>query len=173
MTVRRAMCAGLAVCVLFSAGCVSFRKKFVRKTKGDEGPELFLELKKYEDAPTEEMYRTHVLYVKSWLDELSQLVMDNGNRKRMKKCADAAIESFAQINAYLNAEGKTQLQPLYDRMLAVRDKVYDPFKVNAGTRYTTSLEIDRLVTDLKKACAYEAVYPFFVDRDKAEEPAKG
>jgi hypothetical protein len=167
------MCAVLAMCVCASGGCVSFRKKFVRKSKADQGPELFLELKKYEDVPTEELYRPHFLYVKGWLEELSQLVQSNGNRKRMKKSIDAAIESFAQINAYLTDEGKEKLKPLYDRMLALRDKVYDPFKINAGTRYTTVAEVDAAIVMFKTQCAYDEVYPYFVDRDKAESPAKG
>ena len=80
----------LALCLIASVsfasgGCVSLRKKFVRKTvhERDQGPELFLELKDYGAAPTEETLRMHFVYAKGWLRELEELVMFDGNRKQI------------------------------------------------------------------------------------------
>jgi len=167
------ICLLLALCVFGTSGCVSFRKKFVRKSKTEESPELFLELKKYDDAPTEELFHSHYSYVKGWLEELAQMLRDNGNKKRMKKSIDAAIESFAQINAYMNEQGKARLKPLYDRMIAMREKLNDPFKVNVGSTGSLLREVESMIFDFKKLCVYSDVYPFFADRDKAEQPAKG
>jgi hypothetical protein len=156
-----------------SSGCVSFRKKFVRKSKADQGPELFLELKQYDDAPTETLFHSHFIYVKGWLEELAELVMYNGNKKRMRKSIDAAIDSFTQINAYLTDDGKERTRHLYTSMLALRKTIYDPFKVNPGNAVNIVTDIKRVILEFKHVCAYEDLYPYFADRDNAEKPAKG
>jgi len=161
--VRRVISFFLVCSLVCASGCVSFRKKFVRKGKTEQSPELFLDLKDYGSAPTEDLFHTHFIYAKGWLEELAELVMFNGNKKRIRKSIDAALESFGQIDSYLTDEGKYRIRSVYNEMQSIRVTVYNPFKLNPGNSVNIVSDIKKTIADFKYLCSYDALSPYFID----------
>ena len=101
--------------------------------------------------------RAHFTYAKAWLRELAELVMFDGNRKRIRKSIDAAIEDVAQIRAALDEEGKARTEHLAAGLHALRETVYNPFKLNSGNAVSIVSDIKVALQELKDTCEYEVL----------------
>lgn len=145
----------IMVIMLDFSGCHALRKKFVRKRRKEIAPPLYLELKEYPKVPTKDMYDEYYLFVRAWLDELTQAVEENVSAKRQKKSIDEALKNLEQIIYFLNEEGKKEIEPLHTQLVSLREKIYDPYFLTSGnTTYVTN-KIYRIKRDFEKKFTYE------------------
>jgi len=112
---------------LVFSGCYALRKKFVRKRKHAIPPPVYLDLKEYPKVPTKEMYDEYYVFIKGWLDELIRCLENDYGKKRQKKSINEAIENLKQIAYFFTPEGKEKVQPLYEEMLVIKEKVVKPY----------------------------------------------
>jgi len=136
-------------------GCHALREKFVRKNKKDIPPPLYLDLKEYPKVPTKDMYNEYYLFVRGWLQELKIAIKDNISHKRQKKSIDEALKNLEQIMYYYTEEGKKQIQPIYERFVAVQDKIHDPYFPTLGNYSMILRQIERIQRDFEKKFTFD------------------
>jgi hypothetical protein len=114
----------LLICVVFSSsGCYALRKKFIRKKKYKEDPTVYVDFKKYPDVPSDQAYIDYYLFVRGWIDELTQALKKRVSFKRQKRSIEEILMNIEQMMACYNQEGKDEIYPLYEDFLGVRDEV--------------------------------------------------
>lgn len=144
----------IGIALLFSGGCYSLRKKFIRKRKETPAP-LYLELKEYPEVPSEDMYNEYYLFVRGWLDELIQAIRENTSPKRQKKSIDEAIKNLEQIIYFYNQQGKEKISPLYTEFKSLREKIYDPYFIFQKNHTYIIRKIEKLKRKFEKNFTYE------------------
>lgn len=112
--------------VLATSGCASLRKKFIRKKKSQKEEPVYINFKEYPKKPSREAYIDYYLFVKGWLEDLSESlrvdrINNTYNYKRAKRAIDGAVMNLEQIIAFLNDEGKEKIYPLYRDLTNVKD----------------------------------------------------
>jgi L-lactate utilization protein LutB len=116
------MCFLLIALIIFSTGCYTLRKKFVRKKDNAKEAAVYLDLKNYSGAAVSvEDYQDNVSYLNGWLDEASLNLTENGNRKRVRHSLAEAVESMENIIDSYNDDGKRFVKHLYEYLKDIRD----------------------------------------------------
>jgi hypothetical protein len=116
------ICFLLIALIIFSSGCYTLRRKFVRKNTKAEEIKVYLDLKNYPSASTSaEDYQDNVLYLNGWLDEAYNNLTENGNRKRVRHSLAQAVESMENIIDLYNDDGKRFVKHLYEDLKEIRD----------------------------------------------------
>ncbi|MFA5008740.1 MAG: hypothetical protein WC546_05920 [Candidatus Omnitrophota bacterium] len=117
----------LLVGIIFStSGCYALRKKFVRKKKFQKEEPVYINFKNYPTKPSRDAYIDYFLFVKGWLDDLSESLrierLNAGySNKREKRALNGAIMNLEQIISFFNDEGKEKIYPLYVDLVKIRD----------------------------------------------------
>jgi len=108
-----------------SLGCDAFVRKFTRKKKKTEPhEEMVLTPQEYKcTLSKDELYRQHLLYWKSWQDELIEALNQNISQKKKVSCVNEAIKNLMQMRGLLNAEKQKQLNGYIDQMQQLRDSI--------------------------------------------------
>lgn len=105
MRLKRALGFLLFCCLLLElVGCESFVRKFTRKSKKtDQAVELVLVPQEYKgpNMTTEELYRQHFLYWKSWQDELINALAQKASQKKKADCAQEALKHLVNMKMML------------------------------------------------------------------------
>jgi len=116
------ICFLLIVLTIFSCGCYTLRKKFVRKKDNVKETAVYLDLKNYPvGAASVEDYQDNVSYLNGWLDEAASNLTENGNRKRVRHSLAEAVESMENIIDSYNDDGKRFVKHIYDDLKEIRD----------------------------------------------------
>lgn len=144
----------LVACISMD-GCYSVRKKFIRKRKKEEEPQVYLFLKDYTNIPAEKVYRDYYVFVRGWLDELYKSLQEGISQKRNKKAIDEAMVNFSQMTYFLDEEGKKASQELFDEFMSIREYLYTAAVIPDASRWAD--KVDRLKRKFEKAMSYEAV----------------
>lgn len=117
----------LLVGIIFStSGCYTLRKKFVRKKKYQKEEPVYINFKDYPAKPSRDAYVDYFLFVKGWLDDLTESLrierLNTGyNNKREKRAINGAVMNLEQIISFFNQEGKEKIYPLYVDLVKVRN----------------------------------------------------
>ncbi|MFA5271241.1 MAG: hypothetical protein WC412_02740 [Candidatus Omnitrophota bacterium] len=119
----------LLIGIIFStSGCYTIRKKFIRKKTAQQEEPVYVNFKDYPNKPSREAYVDYFIFVKGWLDDLSEsLQIERLNRgysnKRERRAINEAVMNLEQIIAFFNQEGKEKIYPLYKDLVKIRDKM--------------------------------------------------
>ena len=142
------------VLVFLLNGCYALRKKFVRKRKHNIPPPVYLNLKNYPKVPTKEMYDDYYVFVKGWLDELVRCMENDYGKKRQKKSINEAIENLKQIAYFFTPAGKEKIQPLYEGLVSLKEKVSQPYLSYSEKNYIVR-KAERLKREFERDFTYE------------------
>ena len=116
------ICFLLIALIIFSSGCYTLRRKFVRKKDKAEEVKVYLDLKSYSGAAAAAQdYQDDVLYLNGWLDEASNNLTENGNRKRVRHSLAQAVECMENIIDAYDDDGKRFVKHLYENLKEIRD----------------------------------------------------
>jgi hypothetical protein len=119
----------LILSVLFTSGCYTLRRKFVRKKKYEKEEPAYVAFKEYPTKPSRQAYIDYYIFIKGWLDELSAELSDSFtmtkaySAKRAKRAINQAQMNLEQIISFFNAEGKQKIMPLYKDLLKIKEVV--------------------------------------------------
>jgi hypothetical protein len=120
---RRLILLGLIVFLAADSGCITLRKKFIRKKKTQEEAPVYVDFKEYPDKPTKEVYINYYVFTQGWLDDLIETLKSEGNYKRRKHSISEAIMNIEQIISCYNQEGKDKIYPLYQELLSLQKQL--------------------------------------------------
>ena len=149
--------------VFSCCGCEAFVRKFTRKPKKDleHKAELVLEPQEYE-APRlskEELYRQHLLYWRSWHDELIQ-ALDGTNRKKQLECAQEALDNLVLMRAMISAPYSEKASVYIKRLEAMRDQIGKDAYGRDASRHRSDAE--RLRAAILRELSYQKVKNFLL-----------
>ncbi len=106
----------LLLLMLWTGGCASLPKKFIRKKKVAPHTPSAVYL---QDGPTQKKYsneyyyKTHFTFWKSWHDELIDQL--GGNSKKVYRCAQESVNHLMEMNRYLSPAKQAELaSPIAD-----------------------------------------------------------
>lgn len=124
--IRKITSAVLISALFLSSGCLTLRKKFVRKKKSETEPVAYVDFKEYPDAPSKEIYHNYYIFAQGWLGDLYQALTDTGNRKKQKQAIDETLMNVEQMISYFNEDGKTKTAGIYEELLEVKKQISAP-----------------------------------------------
>ena len=150
----------LAVMTIGSlSGCSTLRRKFIRKNKNEKEPELYLELRDYPEAPSQDIYHSHFSFVKGWLAEVVLQLEGGSNNKRIRYSIDKSIESLLIIKNYLKPESKQEMDALYGEFYDLKARIYDPYVLDFK-RDSILKQAKRLKRKFAKQFSYNKIKHF-------------
>ncbi len=139
-------------CFLFSAaGCEAFVRKFTRKPKTEQLPkeEMVLAPEEYK-APqmtSEESYRQHFLFWKSWQDELINVLSPGANHKKQIGCIREAKKNISSMKALLNTEKQQKLDVYIGQLNDLNEAIArDVYGNNAAAHRQNAERIKRNIS---------------------------
>lgn len=147
----------LIVMISLTAGCHSFRKKFIREKKYKKDPPVYVDFKDYPEKPSRKAYINYYLFVRGWLDELTEALKKGISCKRQKRAVNEAIMNLEQIISFCNQEGKDKIYPLYEELLGIREELVKSPNMSAARRNLFIRKIERLKRKFERDFNYADV----------------
>lgn len=120
---RKGIVGLLIFCALFSSGCHSLRKKFVRKKQETKEIPVYIDFKDYPTTLTKEAYSDYYLFARGWLDELAGALTRNESYKRKIRSINEALLNIEQIIYFFSREGKEAIYPIYEQLTAIKAEI--------------------------------------------------
>lgn len=139
-------------CLVWSCGCQSLAKKFVRKSKVEEkeADEVVVAPEEY-PAPAADnhaLYRQYFLFWRTWHDELVDSLEVNGNHKRQIESVEEAVTNLVNLRLLIDEPSRARLDVSIGALRGLRDAVAKDFyyqKVEANRK--TARDIRRQIVD--------------------------
>lgn len=110
----------LIAALFLTSGCYSLRKKFIRKKKYQKEEPVYVNFKDYPTKPSREAYLDYYLFVKGWLEELTESLNRGYSIKREKRAIGEAVMNLEQMIGFFNKEGQEKIYPLYQDLTKVK-----------------------------------------------------
>jgi len=156
---RRSVVCVLVAAVFLTTGCDAFVRKFTRKSKRDkkEDVQMVLVPEEYKgpDLTKEELYRSDLLFWKSWHTELIEALMVNANKKKQAGCSDEAIKRLEKMRARLNETAQKRLNTFLTQLRDLREEI-DKDTYSAG-RTNQRQSAERLKRQILRDFSYAKV----------------
>lgn len=122
--VRKILAFSLILTTLSAlCGCSSFRKKFIRKKKQQKEIPVYVDFKDYPPKPSRQAYINYYLFVRGWLDDLTETLERGISYKRQRRAINEAIMNLEQMISFYSAEGKDKIYPLYEELVRIRQDI--------------------------------------------------
>lgn len=102
----------LAVVMVSSSGCASFRRKFIRKPKKKpKAEDMVIVPKDYSklQMPVDKAYTQYYTYWKAWHNELISFLVEGSNKKKIISCFEQTILNLDRMKDLLENEEKIKL----------------------------------------------------------------
>jgi hypothetical protein len=151
---EKAVTLFLIFILFYTSGCVSLRRKFVRKKKYVEEAPVYVNFKDYPVQPSRDAYIDYYLFVRGWLDELEESLREGASLKREKRAINEAIMNFEQIISFFKPEGKEAIYPLYTELLAIRKQIQDNPNLGEMQRNSLVSQIERFLRRFEAGFKY-------------------
>ncbi|MDD4955594.1 MAG: hypothetical protein PHP17_06115 [Candidatus Omnitrophica bacterium] len=138
----------LLVGIIFStSGCYSLRKKFIRKKKPQKEEPVYINFKDYPNKPSRDAYVDYFLFVKGWLDDLTESLsverLNTGySNKREKRAINGAVMNLEQLISFFNQEGKEKIYPLYTDLVEIRKTIEKEPNMSQARRNLTLQKVE-------------------------------
>jgi len=132
----------LIVALFLTSGCYTLRKKFVRKKKFEEKPPVYVDFKNYPNKPSKDAYIDYYLFVRGWLEELSESLKQGYSIKRDKRAISEAVMNVEQIMMFYSPQGKEKIYPLYQDLTKIKDTIAKSPNMSDIERNTLVQKID-------------------------------
>ena len=118
---RRLLVFFLIAMISITSGCHSLRKKFIRKKKQRQELPVYVDFKDYPTKPSRNAYINYYLFVRGWLDDLTEALKKGISYKRQRRAINEAIMNLEQIIAFYDTEGKDAVYPIYEELQSFRE----------------------------------------------------
>ena len=124
-------------------GCEALQRKFTRKKKAKPiRPMFYKEVDGVSASrPAAELYMTHYVYWKTWMNDLIQNA--GKNRKRDIRAANEAVANLDDMKEYLTGEKKEELEGYITELRKVATQVKG-VSVNAARMSRLKQELDKI-----------------------------
>lgn len=103
------------------SGCASIQKKFTRKKTEHKSIVKFYSDKDFKRAPNDILYKEHLNYFRSWLDEI--LESDSLNYKTDLRSINEAVRHLEDMEKYLPEEKQANLKNYVTQLNKIADKI--------------------------------------------------
>jgi len=145
----------LLVAILSStSGCHSFRKKFIRKKKQRQELTVYVNFKDYPAKPSRGAYINYYLFVRGWLDDLTEALRKGISYKRQRRAINEAIVNLEQMIIFYDTEGKDTIYPLYEELQGFREAMKKSPNMSETKRNLLIRKIERLKRRFEKDFNY-------------------
>lgn len=104
-------------------GCASIQKKFSRKKSQQKVVQKFYSDKDFKRAPNDVLYRDHIRYFNSWMDDL--LGYDSFNYKSDMRSLTEAAAHLQDLKKFLPDDMWPPLKKNINDLLGIADKLKD------------------------------------------------
>lgn len=140
--------------ILFTSGCHTLRKKFIRKKRYKKETPVYVDFKDYPAKPSRQAYIDYYLFVRGWLDELAESLKRGLSFKREKRAISQALMNFEQMLSFYDLEGKKKIYPLYEELLAIKKEIEKNPNTNEVKRNFLIRKIEYFKRRFEKDCNY-------------------
>lgn len=141
-------------------GCISLRKKFVRKRQTLQEEPVYVNFKEYPATPKSELYRDYWVFLRGWLDEAIKNIDVSGNRKRAKHSFEEAVANIENIVLLFNEEGKKKIDPLYKELLSAKSDFEKRVNMSEIERDGFLRRVEKIKEDFEYNFAYSRIKPW-------------
>jgi hypothetical protein len=140
--------------VLSAAGCASVQKKFTRKKKETVKMPRIYQVKKYELAPTPELYKKHYVYWESFQSEMIMTLAQN--HKKNMICIEHILSNLEDMRNMLLPEKAAELEVHIERLEKIRDILAKEDLTTFNKQYVT-MTLERESRYIKRGFVYKKV----------------
>ncbi len=151
---RKALVFFLIVMFSVTSGCHSLRKKFTRKKKYKKEALVYVDFKDYPTKPSRKAYINYYLFVRGWLDDLTEALKKGTSYKRQRRAINEAIMNLEQIVVFYNTEGKDAVYPIYEELQGFRETMAKSPNMSETKRNSLIRKIERLKRKFEKDFNY-------------------
>ena len=145
----------LLVAILSStSGCHSLRKKFIRKKKQRQELPVYVNFKDYPAKPSRGAYINYYLFVRGWLDDLTEALKKGISYKRQRRAINEAIMNLEQIITFYSPEGKDAIYPFYEKLQDFREAIKKSPNMSETKRNSLIRRIEQLKRRFEKDFNY-------------------
>jgi hypothetical protein len=152
--------------ILGLSGCATIKRKFTRKKKKENKPEVILALEDYDKfIDYHELYKKHYLLWQYWHDEL--IASLEKNFKKQRQCVEQSLEHLRALGKYITEEKKELLNTYVERLEEIREKILKR-RLNPIERDRISRELQKLKRLIDKEFRYSEIKAYIVTPTKQE-----
>lgn len=144
----------LVAMLSLASGCHSLRKKFIRKKRHKKEALVYVNFKDYPAKPSRGAYINYYLFVRGWLDDLTEALRKGISYKRQRRAINEAIMNLEQIITFYNTEGKNTIYPLYEKLQGFREAMKKSPNMSEIKRNSLIRKIEQLKRRFKKDFNY-------------------
>ena len=144
----------LVTMLSLTSGCHSLRKKFIRKKKHEKEAPVYVSFKDYPTKPSRGAYINYYLFVRGWLDDLTEALRKGVSYKRQRRAINEAIVNLEQIIAFYDTKGKEALYPIYEELQGFREAITRSPNMSEIKRNYLIRKIERLKRKFEKDFNY-------------------
>ncbi len=144
----------LVAMVSSTSGCHSLRKKFIRKKKYEKEAPVYVKFKDYPNKPSRGAYINYYLFVRGWLDDLTEALRKGVSYKRQRRAISEAIMNLEQIIAFYDTEGKDAVYPIYEELQGFREAMKKSPNMSEIRRNSLIRKIEKLKRKFEKDFNY-------------------
>ena len=122
---RKSIIVGCIILLLFSFGCASVRKKFVRKKQKElTEEEMVIVPHDYAqlDMPIDAAYQKFYNFWRAWHYELMNAINSGKNMKKVDVCFEQMALNLDRMKKLLRQEKAAQLQEYIDRLVKLQEQ---------------------------------------------------
>lgn len=151
---KKSLVVFLIIVLSLTSGCHSLRKKFTRKKKHDKEVPVYVDFKDYPTKPSREAYINYYLFVRGWLDDLTEALKKGISYKRQRRAINEAIMNLEQIIAFYDTEGKDAVYPIYEELQGFRGEMTKSPNMSENKRNLLIRKIEYLKRKFEKDFNY-------------------
>ncbi len=151
---KKLLVSFLIVILSLTSGCHNIRKKFIRKKRYEKEVPVYVNFKEYPAKSSQKAYINYYLFVRGWLDDLTQALKKGISHKRQKRAINEAVMNLEQIITFYDIEGKDKIYPLYEEMQGVRSAIQKAPNMSEIKRNSLIRKVERLKRRFEKEFNY-------------------
>ncbi|MFH1519108.1 MAG: hypothetical protein ABIE75_00865 [Candidatus Omnitrophota bacterium] len=151
---RKGLVFLLIAILSLTSGCQNVRKKFIRKKKYKKEVPVYVNFKDYSGKPSRNAYVNYYLFVRGWLEDLTEALKKGISNKRQRRAVNQAIMNLEEIITFYNPEGKEKIYPLYEELQGLRETMEKEPNMSETKRNALVRKIERLKRRLEKDFNY-------------------
>lgn len=135
-------------------GCHGIRKKFVRKKRHEKESPVYVNFKEYSSKSSQKEYINYYLFVRGWLDDLTEALKRGISYKRQKRAVNEAIMNLEQMITFYDIEGKNKIYSFYEELQNIRSVIQKAPNMSEVKRNSLVRKVERLKRRFEKEFNY-------------------
>jgi len=110
--------------------------------------------KDYPAKPSRDAYINYYLFVRGWLDDLTEALRKGVSYKRQRRAINEAIMNLEQIITFYGPEGKDAIYPFYEKLQDFREAIKKSPNMSETKRNSLIRKIEQLKRRFEKGFNY-------------------